>query len=124
MKAIVKISELDSARVLFKDMTQRVEPPSCRIYFLLDLVQQIYASPQRERPDSRRKLVEDHLTFSRKKQICNGLSIYLFQWTQIMDVTFLCGYKSHSNIVKLHISVLECRVMCPEVKILKHGLKS
>lgn len=53
MKAIVKISELDSAIVLFKDMTQRVEPPSCRIYFLLGLVQQIYASPQRERPDSR-----------------------------------------------------------------------
>lgn len=74
MKVIVKISELDSARVLFKDMTQRVEPPSCRICFLLDLVQQIYALPQRERPVSRRKLVEDHLTFLQKKQICNGLS--------------------------------------------------
>jgi hypothetical protein len=48
-------------------------------------------------------------------------SFYLFHWTQFMNVFFLGWYKSHPNILQLLRSVLKCRIMSPEVKILRNG---
>lgn len=37
-----------------------------------------------------------------------------------MDVCFNSRYKSHSNILQLQISILKCRIMRPEVKLLNN----
>lgn len=44
--------------------------------------------------------------------------IYINHRAEIMDVALVSRYEAQPHILKLQVSVLECGIMCPEVKFL------
>lgn len=96
----------------------RYKPPGSRLYQLLDSVQQIYVSPNRKLPVKHSNWSKTRVFWKHKD--CKIAFLYLFHRTHIMDVFFTSWYKSHSNVLQLQISILKCRIMCPEVKFLNN----